>query len=78
MKNNFDLTNIITIALTFILFTIALFTKGFTKELLLEAGVLLVSIKIIHMGAANRNSNKEIVTKLNEINEKLKNCNSTK
>ena len=71
MKNKFDLANTITIALTLILFTIALFTTGFTKDLLLEAGVLLVSIKIITMGAATRNSSKEIIKKLNEINEKL-------
>ncbi len=76
MKKNFDLANTITIALTFILFTIALFTTGFTKDLLLEAGVLLVSIKIITMGAATRNSNKEIIKKLNEINEKLQDSKS--
>ena len=73
MKKNFDLANAITIALTFILFAIALFATGFTKDLLLEAGVLLVSIKIILMGSANRDSNKEIIKKLNEINEKLQN-----
>jgi hypothetical protein len=72
MKKNFDLANAIVIAITFILFMIALFATGFTKDLLLEAGVLLVSIKIILMGAVNRNSNKEIIKKLNEINEKLK------
>jgi hypothetical protein len=71
MKKNFDLANTITIALTFILFTIALFTTGFTKDLLLEAGVLLVSVKIILMSTANRDSNREIIKKMNEINEKL-------
>jgi hypothetical protein len=71
MKKNFDMANAITIALTFILFAVALFATGFTKDLLLEAGVLLVSIKIILMGSANRNSNKEILKKLNEINERL-------
>jgi len=72
MKKKIDLGNVIIIALTFILFAIALFATGFTKDLLLEAGVLLVSIKIILMGAANRSSNKEILKKLDEINEKLK------
>jgi len=71
MKKDFDMANAITIALTFILFAVALFATGFTKDLLLEAGVLLVSIKIILMGAANRDSNKEILKKLNEINERL-------
>jgi len=71
MKKNFDLANTITIAITFILFAIALFVEGFTKDLFLEAGVLLVSIKIILMSVATRDSNKEIINKLNEINEKL-------
>ncbi len=71
MKKNFDLANLITVALTIILFTIALFTTGITKDLLLEAGVLLVSIKIILMAAATRDSNREILKKLNEINEKI-------
>ncbi len=76
MKKNLDLGNAIIIALTFILFAIALFATGFTKDLLLEAGVLLVSVKIILMGAANKNSNEEISKKLDEINEKLKDSNN--
>jgi len=72
MKTKHDLGNILVIAITFILFAIALFTTGFTKDLLLEAGVLLVSIKIIMMNRAITNSNIEIIRKLNEINEKLK------
>ena len=71
MERKFDLGNTIIIVITFLLFTIALFSTGFTKDLLLESGVLLVSIKIIRMSSANRNSNKEIIKKLNEINEKL-------
>ena len=69
--NSKTILNILSIILTFVLFTIALFVTGFTKDLLLEAGVLLVSIKIILMGAANRNSNQEIIKQLNEIYEKL-------
>jgi len=46
-KNHFG--NILVIATTFILFAIALFTTGLTKDLLLESGILLVSIKIIIM-----------------------------
>ena len=71
MERKFDLGNTIIIAITFLLFAIALFSTGFTKDLLLESGVLLVSIKIIRMSSANRNSNREIIKKLNEINEKL-------
>ena len=76
MIRNLDIGNAITIALTFILFAIALFATGFTKDLLLEAGILLVSVKVILMGAVNKSSNKEIIRKLNEINEKLKECKS--
>ncbi|PKP06504.1 MAG: hypothetical protein CVU10_02770 [Bacteroidetes bacterium HGW-Bacteroidetes-5] len=70
-KNHFG--NILVIATTFILFAIALFTTGLTKDLLLESGILLVSIKIIIMSHRTANSNMEIIKKLNEINEKLKN-----
>lgn len=71
MERKFDLGNTIIIVITFLLFTIALFSTGFTKDLLLESGVFLVSIKIIRMSSANKDSNKEIIKKLNEINEKL-------
>ncbi len=40
----------VVIAITLILFLIALFAKGFTHDLLLEAGVFLVSVKLILMG----------------------------
>jgi len=71
MKKHLDLSNTIVIALTIILFVIALFSTGFTKDLLLEAGILLISVKIIILGASNRISNMEIIRKLDEISEKL-------
>lgn len=46
-KTAWDRANTSVIALTFILFVAALFTKGFTHDLLLEAGVFLVSVKLI-------------------------------
>jgi hypothetical protein len=72
MKKLYNLGNALVIALTFVLFAIALFVSGFTKSLLLEAGVLLVSVKIILMNIKNSNSDKEIMKKLDELNEKLK------
>jgi len=72
MKNKIELGSTLVIVATFILFALALFVKGFTKDLLLEIGVLLVSIKIIIMSRSNFNTNQEIIRKLNEINEKLK------
>ena len=40
-------TNSLVIAITFCLFALALFTKGITHNLLLEAAVFLVSVKLI-------------------------------
>ncbi len=76
MKKLFDMGNTLVIVVTFILFTIALFVKGFSKDLLLESGVLLVSIKIIMMNRTNSNSNKEIIKKLDELNDKLNHSNN--
>lgn len=72
MKKILNLGNLVVIVTTFLLFAVALFATGFTKDLLLEAGVLLVSIKIIILGAENKKSNMEILEKLNEINQRLK------
>jgi len=47
MKKHFDVGSMMVIIVTFILFTMALFAKGFTHDLLLEAGVFLVSVKLI-------------------------------
>lgn len=44
-----DIASLVVIGLTLVLFTIALFVKGFTHGLLLEAGVFLVSAKLIFM-----------------------------
>src|SRR4029077_10956674 len=54
MRKHFDLWSIVVIALTLILFIVALFLKGLTHELLLEAGVFLVSGKLILMSYKNR------------------------
>lgn len=50
--------------LTLVLFIAALFVKGMTHDLFLEAGVFLVSVKIIAM--AYRNS-----VEVKQLNEKL-------
>lgn len=44
-----DFGSYVTIALTLILFILALFLKGITHDLLLEAGVFLVSAKLVLM-----------------------------
>jgi len=63
MKNYLDFWTIIIIIITILLFGIALYVKGFTHELLLEAGVLLVSIKLIMLAYMN-NLNFESLRKI--------------
>ncbi len=67
MKEYFDVSSILVILVTFILFVMALFTKGFTHDLLLEAGVFLVSVKLILMAYNNRVISKKIIEELDEI-----------
>ena len=71
MNKHFDTTSILVILVTFILFVLALFTKGFTHDLLLEAGVFLVSVKLIMLAYKNGVSNQAIEQKLDEIREML-------
>ena len=71
MKKYLSTTDLVVIIVTFVLFTLALFTKGFTHDLLLEAGVLLVSIKLILMNYRNTRLNTKIMEKLDEIKQIL-------
>ncbi len=71
MKKYLSLADMLVITITFMLFIIALFVKGLTHDILLEAGVLLVSIKIIMMSYKNILSVNTILKELNEIKETL-------
>ncbi len=71
MMEHFDLSSMLIVAVTFILFTIALFSSGFTHDLFLEAGVLLVSIKLIIMAYKNSRANKQIMRELDTIKKIL-------
>jgi hypothetical protein len=72
MIKYFDTGTIIVILITIFLFIIALFVKGFTHDLMLEAGVLLVSIKLI-MAAYNNSMNySDLKKELAEIKQLLK------
>jgi hypothetical protein len=71
MKKYLSLADMLVITITFMLFIIALFVKGLTHDILLEAGVLLVSIKIIMMSYKNILSVNTILKELNEIKEIL-------
>ncbi len=64
---HFDTGSLIIIVITFILFAFALFTTGFTHDLLLEAGVFLVSVKLIVMAYKSSIANEAILSELIDI-----------
>jgi hypothetical protein len=67
MRKHFDVGSTIVIIVTFLLFILALFAKGFTQDLLLEAGVFLVSVKLILMAYNNSVYLKSIENELKDI-----------
>ena len=71
MIKYFDPGTILVIIITFVLFVIALFVKGFTHDLLLEAGVFLVSVKLILMSYKNGLNHIELQKDLQEIKKLL-------
>ena len=62
---------VIVIALSVGLFVVAVFVKGFTHELLLEAGVFLVSVKLILMAQKNTETENRLEERLANIQEML-------
>ena len=72
MRKHFDVGSLVIIIMTAVLFVVALFVKGLTKDLLLEAGVLLVSIKLIVMAYKTSVTNMQIAEDLKEIKSFLK------
>jgi hypothetical protein len=76
MNKHFNPASLAVIVITFVLFVLALFTKGFTHDLLLEVGVFLVSVKLILMGYRNSMDNKAILKELEELKRDitLKRC----
>ena len=67
LRESFDPASLLVILLTFVLFAVAFFVKGFTHDILVEAGVLLVSVKLIMMSAKIANMSEDIVQKLSLI-----------
>jgi predicted tellurium resistance membrane protein TerC len=62
---------LVVIVLSFGLFFLALILKGFTHDLLLEAGVFLVSVKLILMAKKNTETENRVERHLTEIKELL-------
>ena len=67
MRVHLDFGSIAVMIITVILFILALFVKGFTHDLFLEAGIFLVSAKIIIMAYRNGIASNRIEHKLDEI-----------
>ena len=68
---HFDAWSLLVIAITLILFLAALFATGITHDLLLEAGVFLVSLKLILMAYKNSVSNDSMQQKLEDIHSAI-------
>ncbi len=68
---HFDTGSLLVIVVTFVLFATALFFTGFTHDLLLEAGVFLVSVKLIIMAYKSSVSSLRIQQELEEIKSLL-------
>jgi hypothetical protein len=66
-----DFWSALVIALTVILFALALFLHGFTHDLLLEGGVLLVSAKLVIMSYKNGILWKQLDHDIHEIKTSL-------
>jgi len=69
MDKFIDKGSLIVALITLTLFVAALFTKGLTHDLFLEAGVFLVSVKIILMAYQNKMASQRIEEKMNAILE---------
>ena len=71
ITRHLDLGSRLVIVVTFALFAIALFVKGIGHDLLLEAGVLLVSIKLILITYKNGVTASDLTERLARIESTL-------
>ena len=77
MNKHFDIPTVVVIVITLVLFVVALYVKGLTHDLLLEAGVFLVSVKLMMMGYKSSVTNKKMTEELQEIRSRLKELTDT-
>jgi hypothetical protein len=73
-----DLGSIVTIGLTLVLFVIAVAEKGLTHELLQEAAVFLVSVKLILNGVMSASRQKQLRRQLESVERKIDEQNQRK
>jgi hypothetical protein len=69
MKKYLDTGSWVVAIATLVLFALALFMKGFTRDLLLEGGIFLVSVKIILGSYRNSLDIKRLDEKLDTLIE---------
>lgn len=75
IRHYFDTGSLLVIVITFVLFLAALFFTGFTHDLLLEAGVFLVSVKLIIMSYKNKVASDNLHKELAEIRSLIQEMN---
>ena len=68
-----DIGSWITIAVTLVLFLMALFVEGLPHDAFLEAGVFLVSVKLVIMTYKNAMASDELKAELRELRKALEN-----
>ncbi len=67
-----DIGSTVVIATTFVLFGVALLAKGLTHDMLLEAGVFLVSVKLMIMMHKNELAAEKLDAKIEALTAALK------
>ena len=71
MKRYFDPGSLAVIVVTLSLFLSAVVTKGLTHDILLEAAVFLVSVKLVIMAYKNVDATASVQKRLDAIYEKI-------
>jgi hypothetical protein len=72
IRKHIDGGSLVVILMTLVLFVAALFEKGFSHDMLLEAGVFLVSVKLIIMSYKSTRLSTELKERLDEIHGALR------
>ena len=67
IREYFDTGSLLVIAITLALFLAALVEKGFTHDMLLEAGVFLISVKLIMMAYKNGKQEAAVQARLDRL-----------
>jgi len=72
IRKHIDGGSLVVIVITLVLFVVALFEKGLSHDLLLEAGVFLVSVKLIIMSYKSAQLAERLKERLDEIHGALR------